>query len=100
MFKEINNCLEAALKYASIGFSVIPTSQDKIPPIKWKKYEQQRADEKTIREWWKKYPNANVGIVTGAISGIVVVDVENSGRIDDLPKTVCSKTGGGGWHFF
>ncbi|MBU1728286.1 bifunctional DNA primase/polymerase, partial [Patescibacteria group bacterium] len=32
--------------------------------------------------------------------GVVVVDVEKGGNIDDLPKTVMSKTGGGGWHLY
>ena len=29
-----------------------------------------------IASWWRRWPSANVGIVTGAISGIVVLDVD------------------------
>ena len=30
----------------------------------------------TIRDWWTRWPDANIGIVTGQASGIVVVDVD------------------------
>ena len=29
-----------------------------------------------IRNWWTRWPDANIGIVTGKVSGIVVVDVD------------------------
>ena len=77
------------------GYSVIPVGRDKKPFVEWKRYQTERATAEQIKEWWKQYPEANVGIVTGKEFGIVVVDVENGGRIDDLPPTVISKTGGG-----
>jgi len=98
--KDNNNVLDAALRYRIFGFSVIPVGRDKKPLIEWKRYQTERATAEQIREWWKQYPEANVGIVTGAISNIVVVDVEYSGRIDDLPRTVMSKTGGSGSHHY
>ena len=33
-------------------------------------------DPKQIRKDWKRWPEANVGVVTGAESGIFVVDVD------------------------
>lgn len=99
--KTTNNLiLEAALHYAELGMSVIPVGQDKKPRIDWKKYQTERASQEQIKEWWAKYPDANVGVVTGKISGLVVVDVEAGGDIKNLPPTVISKTGGGGWHCF
>lgn len=44
----------------------------------------------------------NIGVRTGAISGVIVVDVdapELPAGID-LPETVTARTGGGGWHFY
>jgi hypothetical protein len=66
-------------------------------------------DEKQIEMWWALAPDANVGIATGRVSGIVVVDVDprngGDGALDDLltdngpfPETVESLTGGGGRH--
>jgi putative DNA primase/helicase len=33
-------------------------------------------DRQLIRRWWSRWANANIGIVTGKISGIVVLDVD------------------------
>lgn len=95
-----NLILEAALHYVELGWSVIPVGRDKKPLIEWKKYQKERATKQQIKEWWAKYPDANVGVVTGAISGFVVVDVEAGGDVKNLPATVISRTGGGGWHYF
>jgi hypothetical protein len=69
------------------------------------------ADAVLIREWWRRWPTANIGIATGAPSGLVVVDVDlpkggreslramkDSGR--RLPSTLTACTGGGGLHLF
>ncbi|MEN6320627.1 MAG: bifunctional DNA primase/polymerase [Syntrophaceae bacterium] len=73
--------LEAALTYREQGLSVIPLKKDKRPLISWLPYQQKRASDDEIREWWNKYPSANVGIVTGAISGIVVLDCDSDEAI-------------------
>jgi hypothetical protein len=41
------------------------------------------SDPKQIEEWWSKWPYANVGVVTGKRSGIVVLDIDakNNGFI-------------------
>jgi hypothetical protein len=100
MLNNNNPIIEAALRYCMFGYSVIPVGRDKKPFVEWKRYQTERATAEQIKEWWKQYPEANVGIVTGKEFGIVVVDVENGGRIDDLPPTVVSKTGGGGFHYY
>lgn len=33
-------------------------------------------DINQIREWWNKWPSANIGVATGAISNIVVIDID------------------------
>jgi hypothetical protein len=71
-------------------------------------------DEKTIREWWQKWPDANVLIRTGKVGDryLVALDVdvkhdgeENLARVlnehaADLPDTPRAITGGGGSHVF
>ena len=68
-------------------------------------------DELRIQEWWSQWPDANVGIVTGTRSGLVVLDIDRRNGGDDsladlerahgsLPKTIQSLTGGGGQHYF
>jgi hypothetical protein len=68
-------------------------------------------DEAEIRARFEKWPNQNIAIRTGAISGVFVLDVDaKSGGLDilakleaehgKLPPTPCVRTGGGGLHFY
>ena len=92
--------LEDALKYRSENVSVIPVGRDKIPLTPWQEYQTRLATVEEIQNWWRAYPDANVGIVTGRLSNLVVVDVEKGGSTDGFPVTAIAKTGGGGWHYY
>src|SRR5215510_14633223 len=43
-------------------------------------------DPKIISGYWTKWPAANIGIATGAASGIVVVDIDSPDAIGELEK--------------
>lgn len=94
--------VEIALEYRNkFGWSVIPLKpKSKVPLIKWEEFQKRLATEEEIIEWFTKNPNANIGIVTGRISNLVIVDVEKSGDTKGYPSTVICKTGGGGYHFY
>jgi hypothetical protein len=110
--KTYSSPLDAALLYASFKWSVIPIRpRDKRPMIKWQQYQKRLATEKEIREWYQHWPEANVAIVTGSLSGLVVVDIdprhdgEQSMELWEkqyaaLPETVEAKSGGGGRHLY
>lgn len=62
-----------------------------------------------IEWWWTRWPDANIGIVTGRVSGWLVLDIDphhggedSIGKVlknlDDLPFTLISETGSGGMH--
>lgn len=69
--------LEAALAYARRGWSVIPLlPRDKRPAVEWEAYQRERASEEQIHHWWQENPAYNVGVVLGAVSGLVAVDVD------------------------
>jgi hypothetical protein len=68
-------------------------------------------DPVLIGEWWRRSPGANVGIATGAASGLIVVDLDlpKGGRESlqalvaaghQLAPTLTSRTGGRGLHLF
>ena len=95
-----NQTLNKALEYLQKGWSVIPVGKDKIPLIEWKEFQTRLVATEEVQAWWKQWPEANVGIVTGKISGITVVDVEKGGSTEGLPATYIVKTGNGGWHFY
>ncbi len=104
--------LAAALQFARYHWSVIPMrASDKRPLIKWLKYQRRSATENEINEWYQQWASANVGIVTGAISGLVVLDIDprHGGEqslaqwekvYESLPLTLEVRTGGGGRHVY
>jgi hypothetical protein len=78
------NLLKAALHYEKMGFCVIPVKPNKKPYVKWEKYQTEKATDTQLQEWWQKWPGANVGVVTGEISGIMVVDADSKAGFDAL----------------
>ncbi|MHC4197262.1 MAG: bifunctional DNA primase/polymerase [Planctomycetota bacterium] len=102
---EGTNLLQDALKYLKRGFSVIPIRpKGKKPLISWKAYQKRVPQERKVEEWWNKWPEANIGIVTGEVSGLVVVDVDGEKGLETakrlgLPETPTVKTGKG-YHYY
>jgi len=72
-----NVLYRTALAYRRLGMSVIPCKQDKKPLVSWAEYQSRHPSESEIRQWWDKWPSANIAIVTGKISGVDVVDCDN-----------------------
>lgn len=103
---------QAALDYLERGWSVIPVRErEKRPAVPWKLFQTERVSEKTLHEWYRRSPDNNVAIVTGALSGLVVMDVDPrhggkeslrklEGEHGKLPDTMESVTGGGGRHLY
>ncbi len=68
-------------------------------------------DEGQIRRWWARWPRANIAIRTGAVSKLVVLDVdprhfgleslaELEAGYGKIPETVQAITGGSGPHLY
>ncbi|OGP59974.1 MAG: hypothetical protein A2V65_01595 [Deltaproteobacteria bacterium RBG_13_49_15] len=102
-----NNFLQAALDYAGRGYSVIPVRGDKKPFISWTEHQKRRATAEDIQEWAAKYPGASVGIVTGEISGILVIDCDTREGYEAIQKLLpdalllpIARTPRGGWHLW
>ena len=96
----------AALYYASLGWAVFPlVPRDKVPLLSAAKggkgLHDATTDAAQITAWWTQYPSANVGIATGAASGLIVVDVDGEAGetalalYGEMPVTVESRTGKG-----
>jgi len=102
----------AALAYLDLGWSVIPVeSGGKRPLVQWTEFQRRRPTPAEVNAWFGHWPDANVGIVTGAVSGIVVLDVDSRHggtlslaqldlELGPLPMTVEAGTGGGGRHLY
>ena len=104
-FCKENRLLQAALSYCRKGLSVIPLKQKKAL-YAWQDYQQRLATVDEVTTWWAQHPDANVGIVTGKISGIIVLDVDGEPGIETIKRerlqiipTLTVRTGGGGYHY-
>lgn len=83
-----NEVLSTALKYAERGFSVIPVRPDKRPFIAWQKYQKRHATAHEITRWFERWPQAMIGIVTGKISGLAVVDIDSPEGAKEIGKYI------------
>lgn len=106
-----NPRLLAALAYAKRGWAVFACRPRAKQPATKHGFKDATTEKSTIVGAWRSNPEANVAIATGAVSSIVVLDVDprNGGdsslaeleRINGgLPETVSAETGGGGRHFY
>lgn len=121
--EEKPDMLAAALSYARRGWRVFPLHWPKAQGIcscqaganckdvgkhpriiEWQKLAS--TDEKMIKGWWRKWPDANIGIATGAESRLIAIDVDfrHGGDVSlaqlfephgEIPETLEAKTGGG-----
>jgi hypothetical protein len=101
----MRTCFEEALALQNEGYSIIPVDGvSKKPLIPWEEYQRRIPTEEEVNGWWKRWPNADLALVTGAVSGLIVVDIEAAGDLTlfdlDEGNTPSSRTGGGGRHFF
>ncbi len=104
----------AAVGYASKGWSVFPCEPDDKKPKIRRGFKAATTDPEEIRQWWTNTPDANIGVATGEVSGIVVLDVDVKNGVDgeaslrellrvqgaELPPTLESRTPSGGRHLF
>lgn len=104
--------LSAALDHAARGRPVFPCWADKRPRTP-NGFKDATTDPGQIRQWWTRWPDALIGMPTGAPSRVIALDVDNdrdTGRDGDaslaalvaahgpLPETVESLTPRGGRH--
>jgi len=100
-----NPCYTEAYRLAVDAKSVMPVGKDKRPLLKsWKHLQTTPATPDEVTAWWQTYPDANLGIITGKISGITVIDLDSykpgAPSIDTFPETYTVSTGNGGTHLY
>ncbi len=78
LFSEINRMPlpEAAARFAAARVPVFPCVPGEKRPLVRRGFHDATADPAQVSEWWSRWPSANIGIPTGAASGIEVVDVD------------------------
>jgi hypothetical protein len=106
--------LTAALSLANRGLKVFPLCDfndgDGFKPIrKWQSLASCDSDQ--VRRWWKRWPDARVGLLAGAANGITVLDLDTKNGKDGVAalaslgfsdltalSPVRVRTPSGGWH--
>jgi putative DNA primase/helicase len=68
--------LDAALAYARHGWPVFPLVPQSKNPLTANGFKDARLDPAIITDWWTRHPDANIGVPTGALTGITVLDVD------------------------
>jgi len=102
----MNSLLSFATKYVfDLGWSIIPTDvQTKAPIISWLEYQKRLPTEDELNLWFGKADSEKVGLglVTGKLSNIIVVDDDfRNGKVNvDLDSPLKVITGGGGVHLY
>ena len=104
-----------ALHYADMGLAVFPLMPRDKRPATENGCKAATTNKQQITEWWDRYPDCNIGIATGSVSGgLVVIDLDEDEEKDkhgyevlkewqrehgELPETWRSITGRGGYHW-
>lgn len=105
-WQDLSLC-ELAQAYAKAGLYVFPLApREKRPMAGSRGFKDATVNPEQIEAWWSQYPDMNIGIATGTVSGILVVDVDaQHGGLatmesirDLLPATLTATTGSGGKH--
>lgn len=67
---------EAALAYARRGWAVFPLQRRSKEPAIAGAYKAATTDVGQVSTWWHRWPDANIGLATGAVSGLWVLDID------------------------
>lgn len=104
--------LQEALALLELGWSVVPLRAGSKKPLIEPHARQHRLPlASEVERWLERWPDANLGVVTGAVSGLLVVDVDPLRGADSalralqqqfgaLPATPIVTSGGGGRHWY
>lgn len=82
------NNLTAAMRLLKSGKPVFPVIRaTKKPYVSWKEYQNRLPTEEEVKAWWTKWPDANIGMATGHLSGLIVVDPDSQEATQDFIET-------------
>ena len=109
--------------YTDMGCSIFPCrpndtrpASDLLPRVDgkptWLPFQKTPPTREQVQDWWTRIPDANIALVTGAVSRVVVLDldrghakgVDGLASVQDaglnLPETYCVQTPRGGMHCY
>lgn len=84
----------AALRRALLGSPVFPCGPRKWP-LTARGFHDASTDPEQVCAWWSRWPNALIGMPTGAASGLVVLDLDLKGGCDGAAAFEALRAGRG-----
>lgn len=72
----------AARDFAAAGVPVFPCVPGGKRPLTERGFHDATTDPEVLAAWQQQHPEANIGVPTGAVSGVVVVDVDVHGPVN------------------
>ena len=73
-------------EYLKNEYSLIPINSEKGPYIYWKSFQYKKATTEDVFDWYDKFTDVNIGIVTGEISKLAVIDVDDLNLLLELEE--------------
>ncbi len=103
----VKDIYTTAFELHSLGYPVIPSGggdKGKAPLLDWKKYQDCKPSDADLAGWQQKLKPRLWGIVTGELSGLVVVDADTPDAVRMMeaelgPCHVVTPRGGAHWYF-
>lgn len=84
---------DIAFEYFEKDLFVIPLN-GKIPLVKnWSFFSKQKPSELLLDSWCNKYPKANIGLLTGKLSGVIAIDIDKDSAKKLVPQSPVVKKG-------
>lgn len=99
---------QAALWYALHGLRVHPLRSRAKVPLTAHGCKDASSDEAQIRDWWTRWPEANIGIATGHLVDVIDIDghpgqvsrAQRYDRLDQITLGIVSTPRPGGTHLY
>jgi len=104
--------LEVAKQLVGKGIPIFPTDPIDKSPLTRHGFKDASTDLIQIETWWSRHAGAMIGVPTGHISGILVIDIDRKNGVDglatlqaieaeegQLPETLVVQTPSGGRHY-
>ena len=93
------NILPWVKGYQGLGWTILPCAADtKYPFVNWRDYQEKRPTDTDWEVWIPR--TTGLALITGKLSGIIVVDVDTTDNPFDLNSTVICRTQSGGRHYY
>lgn len=97
--------LQRAMALLELGLSVIPVKRlGKTPMGSWAQYQKRRPEPEELVRAFRGHDDANTGIVTGELSGVIAVDTDDQRAEEwarkNLPETPMRTRTSKGYHRF